>query len=393
MNLDLSAAEVAFRQEARTWLYENVPPRPLPSMNTVEGFAAHRAWEAKLAAHRWSVVSWPRAYHGRDASLVEWLLFEEEYYRSNAPGRVSQNGVFLLAPTLFRHGTRSQRDRFLPPMATGEQVWAQAWSEPEAGSDLAAIRSTATRDDRRGGWILNGQKTWCSRAAFADWGFGLFRSDPVAERHRGLTYVLFPLGADGVTIRPIPQLDGDPGFAELTLQDVFVPDSDIVGAPGDGWRVAMSTAGNERGLSLRSPGRYCATAERLLDLWRRRADEQGAAGLRDRVRDRVVDAWIGAQAYRLHTFGTVTRIADGDDVGVEGSVNKLFWSELDIALHETALDLLGPEAELCDDKAADDGAWMAGYLFSLAGPIYAGTNEIQRNIVAERLLGLPRGPR
>jgi alkylation response protein AidB-like acyl-CoA dehydrogenase len=381
VNLDFSETEQAFRDEARAWLAANVPAEPLPSMDTPAGFRAHQAWEARLAEARWSVVSWPAAYGGRDASLVEWVIFEEEYYRAGAPGRVSQNGIFLLSPILFEHGNREQQDRFLPAMATGEQVWAQAWSEPEAGSDLASLRATATRDDARGGWLLNGQKTWSSRASYADRGFGLFRSDPAAERHRGLTYFLFPLDADGVTVRPIAQLDGEPGFAELFFADVFVPDADVLGAPGDGWRVAMSTAGNERGLSLRSPGRFCAAADRLLDLWRDRAAHAPQLG------DRVVDAWIAAQAYRLYTWGTVTRLADGGDLGAAGSVNKVFWSELDIALHETALDLIGPESELRDGP---DAGWLDGYLFSLSGPIYAGTNEIQRNIVAERILGLPR---
>ena len=381
MNLDFSESEEAFRDQARAWLAANVPAEPLASMDTSEGFRTHQAWEAKLAEARWSVVSWPAAYHGREASLVEWVIFEEEYHRSGAPGRVSQNGIFLLSPILFEHGTREQQDRFLPSMATGERIWAQAWSEPEAGSDLASLRATATRDDSRGGWVLNGQKTWSSRAAYAHWGFGLFRSDPSAERHHGLTYFLFPLDAEGVTVRPIAQLDGEAGFAELFLSEVFVPDSDVLGAPGDGWRVAMSTAGNERGLSLRSPGRFCAAADRLLELWRERHEAAPHLG------DRVVEAWIAARAYRLYTWGTVTRLADQGDMGAAGSVNKVFWSELDIALHETALDLLGPTAELRDGP---DARWLDGYLFSLSGPIYAGTNEIQRNIVAERILGLPK---
>jgi alkylation response protein AidB-like acyl-CoA dehydrogenase len=385
MDLDLSGPERAFRDEARAWLGANVPAEPLPSMDTAAGFRAHQEWEARLAEARWSVVSWPEACHGREASLVEWVLFEEEYHRAGAPGRVSQNGIFLLAPILFDHGTAEQQDRFLPSMATGERIWAQCWSEPEAGSDLASLRSTARRDDDRGGWVLDGQKTWSSRAAFAHWGFGLFRSDPEAQRHAGLTYFLFPLDAEGVTVRPIAQLDGESGFAEVHFSEVFVPDADVLGAPGDGWRVAMSTAGNERGLSLRSPGRFCAAADRLVDLWADRASSlvepvEGAAA------DGVVDAWIRAQAYRLYTWGTVTRLADGGDLGAAGSVNKVFWSELDIALHETALDLLGPAAEL-------ESPWLDGYVFSLSGPIYAGTNEIQRNIVAERILGLPREPK
>ncbi|MDE0776214.1 MAG: acyl-CoA dehydrogenase family protein [Nocardioides sp.] len=380
MNLTLSESELAFQAEARAWLQANVPSEPLPSMDTPEGWALHQQWEARLTESRWSVVSWPERYHGRDASLVEWVVFEEEYYRAGAPGRVSQNGIFLLAPIIFDHGTREQQDRFLPSMASGERIWAQCWSEPEAGSDLASLRSTARRDEDRGGWVLEGQKTWSSRAALAHWGFGLFRSDPQAQRHAGLTYFLFPLDAEGITVRPIAQLDGEAGFAEIFFDEVFVPDADVLGEPGDGWRVAMSTAGNERGLSLRSPGRFCAAADRLVALWRERGEHAPAAA------EGVVDAWLKAQAYRLFTWGTVTRLADGGEMGAAGSVNKIFCSELDIALHETALDLLGPEAEI-------ESRWLDGYTFSLSGPIYAGTNEVQRNIVAERILGLPREPK
>ncbi|WP_227984662.1 acyl-CoA dehydrogenase family protein [Nocardia spumae] len=376
MDLALDSTAQQFQLEVREFLRANVPAEPLPSMDTREGFEAHRAWEHTLAGARLSVVSWQREYGGRDASLLEWVLFEEEYYAAGAPGRVSQNGIFLLAPTLFEHGTPEQLERILPRMARADDIWAQAWSEPEAGSDLAGIRSGAKRVD--GGWVLNGQKTWSSRASFADWAFGLFRSDPEAERHKGLTYVMFPLSADGVTVRPIPQLDGEPGFAEIFLDNVFVPDRDVIGEPGAGWRVAMSTSSNERGLSLRSPGRFNATAARLIELWRETADPADTA-----ARNRVVDAWIGAEAYRLNTLGTVTRLAEGGKLGSESSINKVFWSELDIAMHETALDLLGAAAE-------QTSSWTDGYLFSLSGPIYAGTNEIQRNIVAERLLGLPR---
>jgi alkylation response protein AidB-like acyl-CoA dehydrogenase len=377
VDLDLDHATKEFQQEVREFLAAGKPAEPLPSMDTKAGFEAHREWERTLAAARLSVVSWSPEYGGRDASLLEWVLFEQEYYAAGAPGRVSQNGIFLLAPTLFEHGTPEQLDRIMPRMARGDDIWAQAWSEAEAGSDLAGIRSTARRTN--GGWLLSGQKTWSSRASFADWAFGLFRSDPEAERHRGLTYVMFPLSADGVSVRPITQLDGEPGFAEIFLDDVFVPDRDVIGEPNDGWRVAMSTSSNERGLSLRSPGRFSATAQRLIDLWLDTGDHTNTA-----QRDAVVDAWIGSEAYRLHTFGTVTRLNEGGKLGAESSITKVFWSELDIAMHETALEVLGAAAER-------SGPWTDGYLFSLSGPIYAGTNEIQRNIIAERLLGLPRG--
>jgi len=388
------------RAEVREWLRAHVPAGPQPSVDTAEGFEWHRAWEREMAAARLSVISWPADYGGRGATLLEWLAFEDEYYAASAPVRVSQNGIFLLGPTLLGHGTSEQRARLLPPMARADEIWAQAWSEPDAGSDLAAIRSRAERAD--GGWLLSGTKTWSSRAAFADRAFGLFRSDARAEKHRGLTYLMFDLRAPGVTVRPIAQLDGEPGFAEIFLDEVFVPDADVIGEPGDGWRIAMSTAGHERGLSLRSPGRFTAAAERLAGLWRRTtgpagspgtagaagtAEAMGAAG--STAADRVADAWIAARAYRLHTYATAARLAAGGTLGAEASLGKVFWSELDVALHETALDLLGPQAEI-PGLDGPDGRWLDGYLFALAGPIYAGTNEIQRTVIAERLLGLPR---
>ncbi|MEU5242945.1 acyl-CoA dehydrogenase family protein [Streptomyces asoensis] len=379
MDLAHSPADEAFRAEARAWLHAHVPAAALPSLETAEGFAAHRAWEAELAADGWSVVNWPARFGGRDCGLMRWLLFEEEYYAAGAPGRVGQNGVSLLAPTLLEHGTEEQRARVLPAMARGEVVWAQAWSEPEAGSDLASLRARAVRAD--GGWRLSGSKTWSSRAAFADRAFGLFRSGPGTGRpHQGLTYVMFDLRAPGVTVRPVGRLDGKPAFAELFLDEVFVPDEDVIGEPGGGWRIAMSTAADERGLTLRSPGRVLAAADRLHALWRERGSPQATAS-------RVADALIGARAYQLFTYATASRFLAGERLGAESSLNKVFWSELDIALHETALDVLGAEGEAAGTE------WAQGYVFALAGPIYAGTNEIQRDIVAERLLGLPRGRR
>lgn len=381
MNLDHSPEVEAFRAEARDWLRSHVPARPLPSLETGEGFAAHREWEALLHADRWSAVSWPEEYGGRGADIERWLVFEEEYWAAGAPGRVSQNGISLLAPTLFDHGTPAQRARVLPPMAGGEVIWAQAWSEPESGSDLASLSSRAVRTE--GGWLLHGQKTWSSRAAFADRAFGIFRTDPGAPKpHQGLTYLMFDLRAPGVTVRPIGRLDGKPAFAELFLDGVFVPEEDVIGEPGQGWRIAMSTTGNERGLTLRSPGRFLAAADRLTRLWHEQGDPADTA-----LRDRVADAVVGARAYELFTWTGASRFAAGERIGAESSLNKVFWSQYDIALHETALDLLGADAELAD------GEWAEPWLFSLAGPIYAGTNEIQRDIIAERLLGLPKGRR
>jgi alkylation response protein AidB-like acyl-CoA dehydrogenase len=386
MDLTFTPEEEAFRAEARAWLERHVPETPLPSMDTPDGFAQHREWERVLHDGGWSVVSWPVDYGGRGASLVEWLIFEEEYYRVGAPPRLNQNGLFLLGPTLMEYGTQAQRARFLPPMAAGDEIWSQGWSEPDAGSDLAAISCRADR--REGTYVINGQKTWCSRGAYADWLFGLFRTGSREDRHRGLTFLLVPLDADGVNVRPIAQLDGRPGFAEIFFDDVVVPRDHVVGPEDDGWSVAMATVGFERGVSLRSPGRFVATARRLIELHHRVGDRGDPL-----ERDSIVRAWMNAEAYRLYTYRTVARLLDGETIGPEASLNKLFWSEMDLDMHETALALLGQRAELTGGApdAVDDGHWLEGYLFALSGPIYAGTNQIQRNIVAERVLGLPRG--
>ena len=387
MDLRYTPAQEAFRLEARAWLADNAPtPRSLPSLDTAEGFEAHRRWEQTMFDARWSVVSWPEEFGGRGVGILEWLVFEEEYWRAQAPLRVSQNGVFLLAPTLFEFGTAEQQRRFLPAMASGREIWCQGWSEPDAGSDLAGIRSRAVRSEAEGGWLLSGQKTWASRGAFAEWCFGLFRTDPEAERHRGLTYFLIDLETPGVTVRPIPQIDGETGFAELFFEEVFVPDGQVLGGEGRGWNVAMATAGSERGLSLRSPARYTEAAARLVDLYAERVVSDPARAAR--CADAVARAWMDAEAYRLNTLWTATRVLDGGSVGPEASANKIHWSETDLAIHRAALSLLGPEAEI--HGSGVDTPWLDGYLFALAGPIYAGTNEIQRNVVAERMLGLPR---
>ncbi len=381
MDLRATPEQEAFRAEARAWLEANVPAEPLPSFDTADGFAQHREWEQRLYEGRWSAVSWPEEYGGRGADYLSWLIFEEEYFRSGAPGRVNQNGIFLLGPTIIEVGTAEQKARFLPTMASSEIVWAQAWSEPDAGSDMASIRSTATRagDD----WVLNGQKIWASRAAWADWCFGIFRSDPDSERHRGLTFILCPLDLPGVTVRPIRQLDGDTGFAEIFFDDVRVPVEHTLGEEGRGWYVAMATAGFERGVSLRSPARFSEAANRLVELWRTHADPTDTA-----LADAVTDIWMRAEGYRLHTYQTVTAMLAGTPIGSESSLNKIFWSEMDVRLHEVALDILGPEAERMHGP---NERWVDGFLFSLSGPIYAGTNEIQRNIIADRVLALPKG--
>ncbi len=388
MDLTYTAEQRAFRAEARTWLEANVPSQPLVSFDTPEGFEQHRAWERRLHDAGWAMVPWPVEFGGRGADLLEWLIFEEEYYRAGAPGRVNQNGIFLLGPTIMEYGTDAQKARFLPRIASSEEVWAQGWSEPNAGSDMAAIQASAQLEGDV--YVVNGQKTWASRGAYADWLFGMFRTDPDSERHRGLTFILVPLDLPGVTVRPIEQLDGEAGFAEVFLDDVRVPAEHRLGDENRGWEVAMATAGFERGLMLRSPARFQNTARKLVELYR----ETLASGERvdPGLREQVARAWMDAEAYALNSYQTVSRLLASGKIGSEASLNKIFWSELDLQMHETALALLGARAELLPGAPAARGVgdWLDGYLFALAGPIYAGTNEVQRNIIAERILGLPR---
>ncbi|PVX81273.1 acyl-CoA dehydrogenase family protein [Paraburkholderia unamae] len=385
MDMNDTPAQLAFRKEVRQWLHEHVPKERFKSYDTREGFEEHRAWERVLADAGWSSVTWPTELGGRGSDLIEWLIFEEEYWAVDAPMRVNQNGILLLGPTLMEFGTDEQKARFLPRMARCDDMWAQGWSEPGAGSDMAAIRSMAVRDGDD--YVINGQKTWSSRAIFADWLFGLFRSEPGSQRYHGLTYLLVPLDSPGITIRPIKALNGKESFAEIFFDDVRVSAQNRIGAEGQGWHVAMATAGFERGLLLRSPARYQRTAQKLVELYRA---NQAAADRDPSIREAVLRAWMGAQAYRLSAYHTAGRLLQGATIGAESSTNKIFWSELDLDMHETAMRILGARAELLPECAYAEGGWLDGFLFAQAGPIYAGTNEIQRNIIAERLLGLPK---
>ena len=389
MELAYTEEHKAFREEIRSWLAANVPAEPLKTFDTEEGFQQHREWEAKLNEGRWGMVTWPSELGGRDADLLQWLIFEDEYYKAKAPLRVNQNGIFLLGPTLMEYGTEEQKADILPKMANGTEVWAQGWSEPNAGSDMAAVRAKAELTEDGEHYIINGQKTWSTRAVWADQCFGMFRTDPESERHRGLTFILVPLDLEGITVNPIPQLDGLPGFAEIFFDNVKVPVNRRLGGEGEGWKVAMATAGFERGLMLRSPARFQETAKRLVGLYkanRESADRDPA------VRDAVLKAYLEAESYCLSTYQTACRLIKGGKIGAESSTNKIFWSELDRNMHATAMAILGARAEL-EPHAPDAqgvGTWLDGWLFAQSGPIYAGTNEVQRNIIAERMLGMPR---
>ncbi|WP_336951250.1 acyl-CoA dehydrogenase [Sphingobium aromaticivastans] len=381
MDLTYTREQRLFRDEVRAWLRAHVPAEPLEHYDaTREGFEAHRQWEATLKTGDWGMVTWPKEYGGRGLDLIQWLIFEEEYARAGAPGRVGQNGIFLLGPTLIEYGTHAQKQRFLPPMASGEEIWAQAWSEPQAGSDLAGVRATAVREGDE--YVLNGHKIWSSRAVFADWAFGLFR-EPGTERHKGMSLIFFPLDASGVTVNAIKKINGHVGFAEIFLENVRVPAFNRLGGEGQGWHICMATAGFERGLMLRSPARYQVAAAKLAQLWQARKETADPTLEAD-----VIRAYMNAEAYALSIYQTASRLIAGAKIGPEASTNKIFWSELDIHLHQTALAVLGPEAETIPPPGAHD--WLDDYIFSLAGPIYAGSNEIQRNIIAERMLGLPR---
>jgi alkylation response protein AidB-like acyl-CoA dehydrogenase len=373
-------AQQAFRQKTREWLAENKPEGTMPVAETAAGSRQHIVWEKKLHEAGLGAITWPREYGGADLDLWHYLIFEEEYFRAGLPQRLTINGLSLLAPALLDFGTPEQKAKYLPRMVAVEDIWCQGWSEPEAGSDLASVRSTAVRDDARGGWVLNGQKTWSTRGAFSNRLFGLFRTGEPGTRHKGLTYFLVDLDQPAVTVSPVAKIDGTDGFADIFFDGAFVSDDDVLGQVGQGWSVAMSTAGNERSLSLRSPARFLYAVERLIELYH---DATLEIRSDDSIREAIADVWMRAREYDLGTTSTVEAILAGESLGADSSLSKVFWSELDIDIHQVALSVAQ------GDPGVDD-PWMNGYLFSLSGPIYAGTNQIQRSIIGERILGLPR---
>lgn len=374
--MDLSHDESLqqIRDRARAWLAEHTPGG-LPDPTTPDGFTLHREWEQLLHRDGWTGLTWPTQYGGQDMTIWEWLVFEEEYYRAGGPTRITQNGASLLAPSLLAFGTEEQKQTLLPRIASAKDIWAQGWSEPGAGSDLASVRSRAVRAGNEEGWLLSGHKTWSTRAGISTHLFGLFRTDPDSERHKGLTYFLVDLSAPGVEVRPFSRFDGQEDFAEVFLDQVFVPDSDVLGGVGEGWRVAMSTTDSERGATLRSPARFNQAVTDLAA----EIDEADEA-----ARDEVAALAIRARVYEGYTLHEATRALRSGTTQGSASISKLLWSELDIDIHQAATRLVG-ESPLTRNR------WTDGLMFSLSGPIYAGTNEIQRTIIAERVLGLPRG--
>ncbi len=388
MDLNLTDEQQAFRDEVRAWLQANVPGEPLPPTSTPEGFAAHRDWERRLYDAGYAAISWPRAYGGRDADLLTQAIFQEEYTRANAPARINVLGLGLAGPTLMVYGSDEQKQRWLPGILSCEDIWCQGFSEPDAGSDLASLRTSALREGDE--FVVNGQKTWTSSGRFADWMFALVRTDRDAPKHKGISFLMIPMDSPGIEVRPIVQINSDAGFAEVFLTDVRVAADNLVGELNDGWRIAMTTLGFERGTGLGSHVRFSKDLEELVALVKAVGADHDPL-----VRDRVARLYAETEVYRHNMYRTLTRLAGGKPIGPEASLNKLFWSEMEVRIFETGMEVMGPYAELTSkaDAAVDKDTWHKRYWYARAACIYAGTTEIQKNIVSERVLGLPKEPR
>jgi alkylation response protein AidB-like acyl-CoA dehydrogenase len=395
MDLSQTPSERALRDECRAWLRANLPweyGRGFPPRfdDLAEEVAFGRQWQAKLASGRWVGVAWPEAYGGRGAGPVEHYIVTEELARARAPELVGRIGVNLLGPTLLAHGSPEQKTRYLPKILAADEIWCQLFSEPSAGSDLASLRTRATRTD--GGWLLNGQKVWTSYAQFADFGACLARSnaDPDVKPQAGISYFIVDMRDPGIDVRPLRQITDESEFNEVFLSDVFVPDARVVGPVDEGWRIANSTLTHERGVN---PRQLVIHAQLLDELWRL-AHDRGA--LDDpRLAPRLAEAFIELRIFQLHNWRSISRTSKGAEPGPVGSINKLWWSEMSKRLHDTAMAVVGEAAPLWHGASHNpgDGRWQRSWLYYQASSIWAGTNEIQRNVVGERTLGLPREPR
>ena len=392
MHLSFSAEDEAFRREVADWL----------AVNLRGGFAELRgrggpgdehallderlAWERVLGEAGWIAVGWPTEYGGRGASLLRQVIFHEEYARAGGPGRLAHIGEGLLGPTLIAFGSEEQKHRFLPPIARGEAIWCQGYSEPNAGSDLANVQTRARLEGDE--WVIDGQKVWTSWAQWADWCFVLCRSDPEAPKHRGLSYLLVPMRQPGVEIRPIVQMTGDSEFSEVFFDGARTAAENVVGSPGEGWKVAMGTLAFERGAStLGQQLAFQNEFDEIIGI----ARSNGAA--REPVmRQRLADAWIGLQIQRYNALRMLSN-DEGNGLGREAMITKIYWATWHRSLGKLAMDVLGPEAEIAQGAPYDLTRLQRLFLFTRSDTIYAGSNEIQRNLIGERALGLPREPR
>jgi alkylation response protein AidB-like acyl-CoA dehydrogenase len=388
MDLNLTPEQLQFRDEIRAWLDANVPEEPLGPTSTEEGFAQHRAWEKRLYEAGYAAISWPKAYGGRDADMLSTAIFQEEYARAGAPERINVLGLGLAGPTLMVYGSEEQKARWLPGILSADDIWCQGFSEPDAGSDLAGLRTSAVREGDE--YVVNGQKIWTSLGRFADWMFALVRTDREAPKHKGISFLMIDMHSPGIEVRPIVQINGDAGFAEVFLTDVRVPVGNLVGQEHDGWRVAMTTLGFERGTGLGAHVRFSKDLQGLITLVK-------ARGLQDDplVRDRLARLYAETEVFKRNAYRTLTALSKSKPIGPEASLNKLYWSQMEARIYETGMRVLGPYGELTPkaDAAVDRDSWQKRYWYSRASLIYAGTSEIQKNIIAERVLGLPKETR
>jgi alkylation response protein AidB-like acyl-CoA dehydrogenase len=389
MHLRFSDADEAFRRRVAEWLAVNLagefaPLRGRGGPGDESAFVEERrAFERALGRAGFTCLGWPREWGGRGATLTEQVIFHEEYARAEGPGRLGHIGEGLLGPTVLAFGTDAQKRRFLPPIASGEEIWCQGYSEPNAGSDLANVQTRARREGDA--WAIDGQKVWTSWAQWADWCFVLCRTDPEAPKHRGLSYLLVPMRQPGVTIRPIVQLTGDSEFSEVFFDGARTDAENVVGRPGEGWKVAMGTLAFERGAS--TLGQNLAFANELSRLF-------GIAKRNGRARDpvlrqRLADAWIGLQVMRANALRMLSR-PESPELPREAMIYKLYWASWHRDLGELAMDVLGPDSALLEGAPYALSSLQRLFLFSRADTIYAGSNEIQKNLIAERALGLPR---
>jgi alkylation response protein AidB-like acyl-CoA dehydrogenase len=378
-----------FREELRTWLAEHPPPA-VAVAETPEEAAVLREWQRTLHSGRWVGINWPVEYGGRGASLTQVAIYNQELAHAHAPQILGRAGISLVGPTLMAHGTEEQRRRWMPRILGADDIWCQLFSEPDAGSDLAGLK---TRGEKHGGvYRVTGQKVWSSYATYADWGIALVRTDPDAAPHKGISMLAVRMDAPGVEVRPLRQITGEHEFNEVFFDGVEVPVEHLIGPEHEGWRVANTTLANERGASFIWKEQVLHEVAR--DLLIEAADRRGR--LDDPVvRQRLAQAWIEIEIFRLHNERTLARLTRGEEIGPESSLVKLFWAGMSQRFHDTAASVLGPDALLMrgDAAAIDDGRWAFGLLWSRAVSIMGGTSEIQRNILGERLLGLPREPK
>ena len=393
MDLAPTPEQEAFRQECRQWLQENLPweyGQGLPPLfdDLAEEVAFLREWQAALAGARLVGVSWPAEFGGRGAGPLHHYIVQEELARARAPELVGRLGVNLIGPTILAHGTAEQKQRWLPSILPAEQLFCQLFSEPDAGSDLASLSTRAVPAD--GGWRLSGQKVWTSYAQFADWGLCLARSHPDEPKHRGITAFMVDMHAAGVHIHPLRQITDESDFNEVFLNDVLVAHDQVIGEPGNGWRVSQSTLSVERGTN---PRQLVIHLQLLEELFRLAADT--GRNHDPVIRQALARSYIEVRLFQLQNWRVLSRLAHGRDHGPESATAKLFWSEMSQRLHRTAMDVLGAAAPLWrgDPHNPGEGRWQRSWLYYQAATIFAGTSEIQRNIIGERTLGLPREPR